>query len=212
MRLFAWAISLAAIALFVVGYALELHWLRLVAKPVPVLVLAAWVLRGASGGHARLVGAGLVLSALGDVLLEVAPSWFVFGLGAFLLAHVAYVASFTLDAPALAPLRALPFAFYGVGMLAILWPDLGDMAAPVALYTLAICTMLWRAAARVGSRGAALPLEWIGVAGATSFALSDSLIALSRFHAPIEGVRAPILALYWAGQYGIARSVRGLAR
>ena len=94
----------------------------------------------------------------------------------------------------------------------IIWPDLGAMAAPVALYTLAICTMLWRAAARVGSRGVAMPLEWLGLAGAIAFALSDSLIALSRFHAPIEGVRAPILALYWAGQYGIARSVRGLTR
>ncbi len=35
---------------------------------------------------------------------------------------------------------------------------------------------------------------------------SDTLIAFDRFHAPIAGVRLPILLLYWLGQWGIAAS------
>ena len=68
--------------------------------------------------------------------------------------------------------------------------------------------MVWRAAARVGHSGAPRPGEWAGLGGAILFALSDTLIALDRFHAPLAGVRVPIILLYWAGQLGIARSAR----
>ena len=75
------------------------------------------------------------------------------GLLAFLAAHVAYVAAF-LSAdrrPALG--RALPFLAWGLGAFALLRPGLGPMAVPVAVYVAVICTMMWRAAARVGSPG-----------------------------------------------------------
>jgi len=194
--------GLAALAYFI-GIAVQEPLLRLAVKPVPVLCLAALVLGWRRDGYGRLLAAGLLLSSLGDVLLEL-PGRFVPGLAAFLCAHVAYAAAFWSDVRALRLPRALPFAFYGVGVYLWLRPGLGPMALPVGLYALAISVMMWRAAARVGVPSATgAPLALIG---AIVFAVSDTLIAFDRFHAPIPGVRYAIMFLYWAGQLGIALS------
>ena len=182
-----------------------MRWLWLAFKPLPVLGLGVWVLGAPRSAYRNRVAAGLMLSLVGDVLIEAS---FVAGLAAFLLAHVAYIAAFLADTKRPRLLRALPIAAYGAGMTAFLWPRLGGMRAPVAIYVIAICTMVWRAAARVGHAGAPRRGEWAGLAGAVLFALSDTLIALDRFHAPIAGVRVPIILLYWAGQLGIAASAR----
>jgi alkenylglycerophosphocholine/alkenylglycerophosphoethanolamine hydrolase len=48
--------------------------------------------------------------------------------------------------------------------------------------------------------------------GAVLFGLSDTLIAIDRFHAPFPGARYAIILLYWAGQAGIAASARPAPR
>jgi alkenylglycerophosphocholine hydrolase len=180
-------------------------WLWLVFKPVPVLCLTLWVLGAPKSAYRDRLAAGLALSLVGDVLIE----WsFVAGLAAFLLAHIAYVAAFLADSARPRLLRAVPIAAYGVGMTAFLWPGLGGLRPAVLAYVVAICTMVWRAAARVGLSGRPRAGEWAALAGAILFALSDTLIALDRFHSPIAGVRLPIILLYWAGQLGIAGSAR----
>ncbi|HEV8253162.1 MAG TPA: lysoplasmalogenase [Vicinamibacteria bacterium] len=168
--------------------------LRIVAKPIPVLCLAAMVLRRASA-YARVVGAGLVLSAAGDVLLEF-PGRFLFGLSAFLLAHLCYLTAFLYRSRAAQVGRLLPFVAWTSATLVWLWPGLGPMRGPVTAYVIVITAMMWRAAVVGGSAG------W----GALLFGLSDTLIALDRFGSPIPGVRYPIMVLYWAGQTGIAVS------
>jgi uncharacterized membrane protein YhhN len=180
-------------------------WLWLLLKPLPVLALALWVLRGPARPYRNRLAAGLGMSLAGDVLIE----WsFVAGLGAFLLAHVAYAAAFLGDTARPCLLRAVPVAAYAAGLTAFLWPGLGDQRPAFVAYALAIGTMLWRAAARVGHRGAATTGEWAALGGAVLFALSDSLIALHRFHAPLPAASAPIMLLYWVGQLGIATSAR----
>jgi alkenylglycerophosphocholine/alkenylglycerophosphoethanolamine hydrolase len=168
--------------------------LRLVAKPVPVLCLAVMVLRGGSP-YARWVGAGLVLSAAGDVFLEF-PRRFLFGLCAFLLAHLLYLAAFVRRSRAVRLGRLLPFLAWTTATLGYLWPGLGSMRGSVTGYVAVITAMMWRASAAGGSAA------W----GAVLFGLSDTLIALDRFGSPIAGVRYPIILLYWAGQAGIAAS------
>ena len=182
-----------------------MYRLWLVFKPLPVLCLMLWVLRESPRAYRNRVAAGLALSLLGDVLIERS---FVAGLAAFLLAHVAYVGAFLADTRRLRLLRALPIAAYGAGMTEFLWPGLAGMRLPVVAYVIAICTMLWRAAARVGHAGAARPAERMALAGAIFFALSDTFIAVDRFHAPIPAASVPIMLLYWAGQLGIAASAR----
>jgi alkenylglycerophosphocholine/alkenylglycerophosphoethanolamine hydrolase len=177
---------------------------RLLAKPVPVLCLAAAVLVGGRGPYAGGLGAGLLASAVGDVLLEL-PGRFLPGLFAFLLAHVAYLAAFLSveRRPRLA--RALPFAAWACAVYLLLLPGLRGLALPVAAYSLAIGAMLWRASARVDP-----PLRWDGAwlafAGALLFGASDTLLALDRFRGPAPGARALVLPLYWLGQLGLAAS------
>jgi alkenylglycerophosphocholine/alkenylglycerophosphoethanolamine hydrolase len=179
---------------------------RLVAKPVPVLALAAIVLSGGGGGYRRAIAVGLGLSAVGDVLLEL-PGRFVPGLVSFLLAHVAYTVAFLTGERRLRPGRALPFAAWLVTAFLWLRPGLGEMTMPVVVYMLAIGAMMWRAAARVGGSAPSASAT-AALAGAVLFGLSDTLIAVDRFHAPLAAARYAVILLYWAGQAGIAASAR----
>ena len=182
-----------------------MYRLWLVVKPLPVLCLTLWVLGAPKSAYRNRLAAGLALSLVGDLLIE---GSFVAGLAAFLLAHIAYIAAFLADTARPRLLRAVPIAAYGAGMTALLWPGLGDLRPAVVAYVVAICTMVWRAAARLGYSGPPRAGEWAGLAGAILFALSDTLIALDRFHSPIAGVRLPIILFYWTGQLGIACSAR----
>jgi alkenylglycerophosphocholine/alkenylglycerophosphoethanolamine hydrolase len=197
-------IALVAAATFFFGLATDRPALRLATKPVPALTLAIWVATRRNDGLARLVTAGLVLSGLGDLLLE--KALFFQGLVAFLLAHVAYVLGFVTVTTRPALVRALPIAAWCGLVLAGLGAGLGEMAGPVTAYVAVIGTMMWRAAARVGHTGKPTRAQWLGLAGALLFGLSDTLIALDRFVAPLPGVRWPIMLLYWSGQWGIAAS------
>ncbi|HEY7922070.1 MAG: lysoplasmalogenase [Burkholderiales bacterium] len=194
--------GIAAALLFFVGWQLDLPWLRLLAKPLPALVLAGWVVRRNDRALGRLVSMGLVVSALGDALLEAGR--FLPGLVAFLGAHVAYVAAFLSDERRPRLLRLAPFAAWTASIFPLLRPGLGELSVPVAVYVGVITIMMWRAAARVGSP--ATPAARLGIAGAIAFGASDTLIALDRFAQPIPGVQLPILVLYWLGQWGIAAS------
>ncbi len=198
----------AALA-YVAGLVLQAPALRLWVKPWPVLALATWVASaaGARAPYARRIALGLGLSAAGDVLLEL-PSGFLPGLCAFLLAHCAYLAAFLGETRAPRLLRGLPFLAYGVALYALLARGLGALAAPVGVYAAALSAMQWRAAACLGSGARGATAERLGFGGALLFALSDSLIGLDRFHAPLPGARYAIIALYWAGQVGLALSTR----
>jgi len=182
-----------------------LSWLWLLTKPIPVLGLLLWVLGAPRSSYRDRLAAGLLLSLVADVVIELS---FLGGLALFLLAHVSYIAAFLADTKRPALLRAVPVVAFGAGVTAYLWSGLGAMRPAVIAYVLAICTMLWRAAARVGHQGPARPGEWAALGGAVLFALSDSLIAFDRFHAPIPSVEVRIMLLYWAGQLGIAASAR----
>ena len=197
-------IGLATALLYFVALGAGLPALRLAVKPFPVLALAAWVATRCREPFARLTTVGLVLSAIGDLQLE--RGLFLPGLLAFLAAHVAYVAAFlsTDRRPAIG--RALPFLAWGLAAFVLLRPGLGPMALPVGVYVAVICTMMWRAAARVGSPGTPALAALLALAGAVAFGASDTLIAFDRFSAPVPGARWPIMILYWLGQAGIAGS------
>lgn len=187
----------------------ELVWL--VAKPMPALLLAGLVRRREHGTYARRLAVGLVLSAVGDLCMELRGG-FLAGLGVFLLAHLAYAAAFLAEGRRPGLLRALPFLAFAGGAFAVLRPGLGGLVAPVALYVTAIAVMMWRAACCLGEPGRPGVARVAALGGAILFAASDLLIGLDRFRAPIPHGRVAILALYWAGQAGIALSVLLAAR
>jgi uncharacterized membrane protein YhhN len=167
-----------------------------IAASAAFIVLA--LSRGVDTAFDRLVLAGLVLSAAGDVLLLSARSQaFLAGLVAFLLAHLAYAAAF---APVARPSAMLAIAIAAAGVLVLrwLWPRLGGMKVPVVVYCLAISAMLWLALG-VGRTEVRL--------GAILFYASDLFVARDRFAAPGRLNRLVGLPLYYAAQVLLALAV-----
>ena len=195
-------LAIASIVGFLIGLWTDDVALRLATKPVPVLVALLVTAGRAHGAFAWWVVGGLSISILGDVLLEIPADLFVFGLGAFLLAHVAFIGAALSDERRLKPWLAIPFVLWCGGAYAALFSGMGDLAAPVAVYVTVIATMMWRMAARVdGTLGA-----WLGVGGALVFAASDTVIAIRKFGVPFSGDNEVIILTYWIGQAGIAAS------
>ena len=200
--------GVAAAIAFLLGVALDLYWLRILAKPIPSLVLAVAVWTWGRWPDARSITVGLVLSAVGDIFLEVSAATFLYGVGAFLLAHVAYIFAFVGAAPEPRWLRAVPFAAWGAALTWWLAPGLesAEMLVPVAIYSAVICLMMWRASVRWADGTSTGKAAFLG---ALLFGASDSLIAIDRFGGlETPGFRYAIILLYWAGQIGIAASSR----
>ena len=200
-------LALAAVALYIYALASDNTLVALLAKPVPVLALVAWLRGAPATPYRKWISIGLGFSVMGDILLAIPADLFVFGLAAFLCAHLAYLRGYcgiTLR-PAL---PALIFsAITGMALLGVLASHgLGPLLIPVALYALAISAMLWRALARLGS-SVAKRSAWLAAAGALAFVVSDSLIGIDRFVQPFAAAPYLIILSYWLGQWGIAASV-----
>ncbi len=184
------------------------HW---IGKPLATAVLCLLVWRHAAALDLRLrrgVLAGLAFSLLGDVLLMLSARLFIGGLLAFLVAHLCYLRAFTVDTRLLArPLAFLALAAIGTLILCYLWNGLAPpLRVPVITYMLVLVAMAaqglarWRSHPGKGTRAAA--------AGGVLFVVSDSLLAIDRFQAPIPAAPLWVLATYWAAQWGIAQCVR----
>jgi uncharacterized membrane protein YhhN len=200
-------LGLAAGATYFVAHFLGWDTLALAMKPAPVLCLLAFLLP-VRNRDAALVAGGLLLSALGDVLLEASPALFLPGLVAFLLAHVMYIIAFVGRTGRAQLRRLVPVLVFTGAALHMLWPHLGAMHGPVLAYVLVISVMLWRAAAQIGAEGTGGLRAWLATVGAWMFAVSDLMVAWSRFVDPEAGLQVPLLLLYWGGQTAIASSTR----
>ena len=183
----------------------RLEWL---CKPAALVALtgAAIALRP-DEFHVKVVFVvGLLLSLAGDVFLMLPSDRFIAGLISFLIAHLFYIAAFTLDGGAGRPSfpAAIALLVYGGLMLRLLFPSLGRMKAPVLIYMLVILLMVWQAANRHLSVETTMSL--LALAGACLFAASDSLLPLNRFRRPFRSAQFLILTTYYLAQYLIALS------
>lgn len=201
-------VALAAVAAiaFCAGAAWGLDWRALLLiKLVPVLLALDW-LRVAGGRKPcrHWIALGLGLSLVGDALLAVPQDWFIAGLVAFLLAHLAYVSAYLTRSRALGWPWLLGAALVVAAFLYLLDAngELGAMRLPVCVYALVIGAMLWRA----GSLARLDPAGRWALVGAVLFVASDMLLAWNRFVAHDELRRSLSILLYWAGQWGIAAS------
>jgi uncharacterized membrane protein YhhN len=202
-----WAAVIASGLLAVAGQLAGSAALVWVFKPLTtLLIIAAALRRDCAGAYGRAVLAGLVLSLAGDVLL-IPSGMFVWGLVAFLLAHVAYLVAFTRGVRLAA--RWLPFVLVGVvaaGALAVLWPGVpAGLRLPVSCYVVLLAAMTAQASARAIATGDALARA--AAVGGALFLASDTLLAFNRFHAPLPLASLWVLGTYWPAQALIALSV-----
>jgi uncharacterized membrane protein YhhN len=174
------------------------------------------VLPAAQLHYARALLAGLVLGAAGDAcLLGAGKRWFLAGLTAFLLGHLAYLIGIAAIEP---PARWLADAGWraavplgaGLATLVLLWQRLRALRLPVVAYVAVICAMT--IAALAAGRGGALPALGRSclAAGAVAFFVSDLAVARSRFVADSFVNRLWGLPAYYTGQLLIAWSIAAL--
>ncbi len=202
-------LALMGAVTFLYGLSVHAALLCLLVKPLPVLALLGWLHDAPPTEYRRWISLGLIFSLLGDVLLAWPGDLFVFGLGAFLVAHLAYLKAYLSDCRRLALLPLVIALGVGAVLLGILISHgLGPLLIPVIVYGLAISAMLWRALARLGTdvtKRSAL----LAAGGAVAFVFSDSVIGISRFAVPFNAAPYVIILSYWLGQWGIAASAFG---
>ncbi|NYF10452.1 putative membrane protein YhhN [Leifsonia sp. AK011] len=141
---------------------------------MPALLLALLVgLPRIRSEIALWAGLALVFSTAGDILLGVPGEIaFLVGVGAFSLAHVAYLFLY------LRPLRTRAIGWRGLFyvawlgiLLLVLLPHIGPLTLPLAAYGLLLC----------GAAAAALGTTPIIATGALLFLTSDTLLSLKFF-------------------------------
>lgn len=183
----------------------------LVLKPVPVWLLVLWVASARRSRYTVCIALGLLFGSLGDILLELSPHLFVHGLGAFLVGHLFYLGAFSEKNRRLRPLLLLPLLLGSVGIVLLCGEQAGPLVGPIVVYCTALSCVAWRAMARVTGNPLDRPDQWAGAIGAVLFTLSDGLIALNRFYAPVPYSMLAIMSTYWFAQLGISRSAHPAA-
>lgn len=182
--------------------------LRYITKPL-LMPLLIFLFISQTTGFASSLKKWMILALLfswaGDVLLmfdSISSNFFIFGLVAFLLAHIFYIVLFDLIRlreklrQSLLPL--LPIAVYYLALLGLLQPHLGNMRKPVAIYGLIISFMLsfaidlWR----LKDRSVSLLI----IPGALLFISSDSILAINKFYKPYEFAGIAIMSTYGLAQ------------
>ncbi|MEZ4884136.1 MAG: lysoplasmalogenase [Chitinophagales bacterium] len=150
----------------------------------------------------------LFFSWLGDVLLmfqKYSELYFLLGLVSFLFAHVCYIFAFTKTLKStkgstkIVGFAILIYFAIGIGLISYLKEGLGEMLIPVIIYSFTIILMNIMSASRY-EKVSPSSFRWVMI-GAISFLVSDSLIAIHKFHAPIAASGLWIMATYCLGQY-----------
>jgi len=199
--------SLAAAAAYgIVWVVRPAGWVRTGLKTAAVGALALGAL---SEQRVWLLALAIGLRTMGDFVLAVdekrgLPS----ALFSLLLAQAAYLALFLHAGGGMAMFRAQPLRLAGIMTIVsatvlvvrLIWPRLGALKAPSAVYALAAAGMAMAALALPAAR-------WPAMAGAAAFFASDGVLAVRIFR--FGGARDPVAdrtvwALYYLGQAGMA--------
>jgi len=212
----AWMLlTLAGAAAVVNWIAVERKW-RLtiyISKPVVILALMAWLwLLSGWKGPLLWFGLALVFSLAGDILLLLPASFFLPGLGAFLLGHIAYVVALNRHAPP-ANWTSLFLLLMGVGLVAWIYPKIrtglrakpgtSRMGPPVLAYSLVLTAMMLSAVLTLFRPEWNRPAAIITALGGILFFISDTLLAFDRFAAPIEHGHLLVMVTYHLAQIAL---------
>ena len=190
-------------------------------KPSLMLILIVYYAvntRRIASGLKYLIISALAFSWLGDVLLLLdkhTKSFFIYGLIAFLTAHIFYIFYF-LKVRRVNKVEKLPnalvfaaIAVYTLSLFAFIAPFVRSLLVPIAVYALVISTML--AASIAAFDFGKQNFGKISVAGTLLFIVSDSILAINRFAAPFEYAPVFVMLTYALAQLLITEgSLRNL--
>ena len=195
-------------------------------KPLVILCLLVWVWWQVRLSGSSMPGLGsplgwfmiaLVCCLVGDIFLMLPERFFVIGLFAFLLGHMAYILGFEFGIPR--PGNAIPTTIM-VGMIAFVSLSVyrklaqglkasgkSRMILPVFVYAVVISYMLYAALNTLQINDwhytAALPVSF----GALLFYISDILNAWHRFVRELPAGRLKIMTTYHLAQFALIAGV-----
>lgn len=187
-------------------YVNEQPWLILFSKGSLLFVLGVWWWSESKWRKSWPLYLGLaqLFSWIGDLLLEF-QELFLFGLGAFLVAQIAYGWSFRHWLKAEGNLaishRVYAYLLPSLLMSVLVIPrasQAGDLMIPIILYAL-VLSMVWALALQLGFHR--FHHHWRVLVGATVFLISDSILAYHLFIAPIPHSGYAIMITYGVAQY-----------
>jgi uncharacterized membrane protein YhhN len=203
------------IILYVVALAADLFGiynsneaLSYITKPLlmPLLIIYFFAETNSfSSSLKKCIALALAFSWAGDVLLmfeSINSNFFIFGLVAFLIAHVFYILFYE-NVIRKEDLRKnywwfLPVIIYYIALIYILSPNLGDMKLPVRIYGIVISYMLIQALQTGGIKN--LGAATLMIAGAVLFITSDSILAINKFYESFEYAGIAIMLTYGIAQ------------
>ena len=174
-------------------------------KPLIIPALIAYYLLRTTSLNKWYVTA-LIFSFAGDVLLLDKSNLFLMGIAAFLITQLLYISIFSKGlrgSSFVNKLKALlPFLVYFFVLITVLKPGLQDFFIPVLVYGLAIS--LFGAVALLNYLIKKDMVSLRLLTGALLFIVSDSLIALHKFHQERSIYPVIIMMTYIVAQYLIA--------
>ncbi len=150
----------------------------------------------------KFVLVALCFCLLGDTLL-LYESYFIWGLVAFLIAHVLFTLSFiSIDGfkTYLLPIGLL--LVFGAFYYWELYGHLGNLKIPVFVYFSVIIIMIWQGVnLRIWKKTPMFSLLFLAV---VLFLISDSILGWAKFKDAFQGSGILILTTYWASIFLIA--------
>lgn len=199
--------------------ALWKSWDRLeyIVKPAVMICLFAWLYQSTGlQGLTLWFGVGILFSLAGDVLLMISlDRMFIFGLVAFLFAHIAYLLGFQnelmnitswsvlliviLSISAVRVMRRIVSAIRGKGQT--------RLVNPVIVYSTVITVMLYAAMTTLSNPSWKAGASLLVSVGAFLFYVSDLILAWNKFVTPIKNGRILNIAAYHLGQIGLIAGV-----
>ena len=196
-KIFALAIFITASIATFFSYQDNIFWYTIFKPLTTLLIIALSVIiyRKQKTKYTIYISIGLLFALIGDVLL-IGENYFIFGLAAFLLAHILFtiaflsVKKFFTKPIYLAILLSIGGAYYY-----FLYPHLEGYQIPVIIYLLTIVIMNWQALSLSRDKQQN-NIQLLGVA-ALLFSFSDGVIAYDKFVEPLSYSSILILPTYW---------------
>lgn len=167
-------------------------------KIVPIVILIAYTSQMNSTVIPRLFVVGLVFSMFGDFILDNdRQAGFLYGLGAFFIAHIFYISSLgKWNIRSKSAIISIGVCIYISFMAYLILPHLGSMLLPVVAYFLILVLMCF---STLFCRRSNI---WL-VLGGISFLVSDSVIGLNKFYTHVPYSSLLIMTSYYFAQYAL---------
>jgi uncharacterized membrane protein YhhN len=179
---------------------------RMVAKPMIMASLIGFYITVERRQSNAFVLA-MIFALLGDVFLMFkGDDFFLIGLLCFMVMQLLYTFLFSREGSKDMKrllMISLPMLLLTVGVISVLWNDLGDLRIPVLVYAMAITAMVISAIYRKNI----LKGYSAVVLGVVLFLISDAVLAISKFGGALPFQDIVIMSTYMTAQFLIVRGM-----